>query len=216
MSLWYGEDKLAELTLADSGGRCIKAVVFEQSSQRVLLTNLKVYKANLPDIEKVYYDAIYTEFDKLTYQKESYVTDDLTLSTVGKYGSSISWQSDSEDVVEKDGTVHVPSSGTVSVTLQARFYSGGEERERTYSFTVAASQKDETPRVKKMLLEENFDDDTLHANWSLYQMVEPLRGKRETKNHADTNRSIGNHCKYVFFSGSIQTVWDIRCGVYTG
>ena len=57
--------------------------------------------------------------DELSIQTDVRKAGTIELPTQGKHGSAITWTSNKEDVIANDGTVTLPESGVVSVTLKA-------------------------------------------------------------------------------------------------
>lgn len=65
-------------------------------------------------------------------------TTDLTLPSVGKAGSSISWKSSDESVMESSGTIHRPAvgKGNATVTLTATITKGTEKKTKQFTLQV--------------------------------------------------------------------------------
>ena len=68
------------------------------------------------------------------------VASNLTLPTSGKYGSTITWTSSNESVIQTDGTVTRPEAGKpdIDVTLEATISLGNNSEKKSFSFTVLA------------------------------------------------------------------------------
>lgn len=65
-------------------------------------------------------------------------TTDLTLPSVGKAGSSISWKSSDEAIMESNGTIHRPAvgQGNAAVTLTATIAKGTEYKTKEFTLQV--------------------------------------------------------------------------------
>lgn len=166
-SLWYGRDKLVEHSYGTYPTSKIYSFKLTQNSGNTAISDYKVYFPEVPDDDAVYFDYVYTEFDKLTYQNIRAVTDHLRLKTVGKSGSTITWISSNEEVIATDGKVNTPETENVDVTLTAKISKGSKSMEKIFHITVLAQGKYEMPEVKNMIFEEYFDDDKMTSNWVL-------------------------------------------------
>ncbi|MGM9551503.1 MAG: LamG-like jellyroll fold domain-containing protein [Clostridia bacterium] len=66
----------------------------------------------------------------------NYVTGNITLPSVGTYGSHITWASSDESIIALDGTVNVPEEGVKKVTLTGTFVYGDTEYVKEYVLLV--------------------------------------------------------------------------------
>ena len=66
----------------------------------------------------------------------NYVTGNITLPEVGVYGSSITWKTSDETVIDLDGNVAVPTEGVKTVTLTGTFNYNGTEYVKEYVLSV--------------------------------------------------------------------------------
>lgn len=82
------------------------------------------------------------------------ITEDLSLATKGKSGSSIEWNSSDETVISTTGEVSRPKAGTADkeVTLTAKLSYEGKERFKIFVFTVLAESI--LPNVEQFRLDE--------------------------------------------------------------
>ena len=78
--------------------------------------------------------------DELSIQTDVREAGKIELPAQGKHGSTITWTSNNEDVIANDGTITLPESGVVSVTLKASIVSN--ETTATKSFTVKVCSKE--------------------------------------------------------------------------
>ncbi len=85
--------------------------------------------------EKALLDVIYHEGDS-----SERVTQDVILSTLGSYGSDITWESSDPDVISTSGTVVRPSYtvGDKTVTLTATITNGDATDKKTFKLIVKA------------------------------------------------------------------------------
>ena len=89
------------------------------------------------DEQKVSEDAENLTVDKLTGEPVNRICNSLSLPDSGVvWGSSITWESDNEEVIAKDGTVVRPQDENVQVTLTAFIQSGDAFTKKSFAFTV--------------------------------------------------------------------------------
>ena len=133
------------ITMRESGSTMINNffISFESYRNRgqvVKLKNFKMYTATESAIGKDLLDLDISDLTSETADSDgNYVLkDNLTLPLIGKNGSSISWTSSDEKLIEKNGTVHRFSGYEKSdaVTLTATFENGDETAQKTFTFYV--------------------------------------------------------------------------------
>jgi cellulase/cellobiase CelA1/cytochrome c553 len=115
---------------------------------------------------------------------ESTISSDLNLISEGNAGSSISWNSSNNDVINSDGGVSQPtaSQGNQVITLTATISKGSKSDTKTFIVTVVAEQ-DDTQSVAlatdaltfDSIKNKNIAQNSIHSNLSL-----PTKGSEGT------------------------------------
>lgn len=211
-SLWYGRDKIVEHQYGAYLTPQISSFKITQNSGNVVMSDYKVYSPEVPDDDAVNFDYTYTEFNTLTYQEITAVSDHLRLNTIGKAGSTITWTSSNENIIAVNGQVNTPESGSVGVVLTAKFSKGTEIMEKTFHVTVVAQTKYELPEVKNMIFEEYFDYNEMSSTWSLTETDGKILVKDEALN---ITRSSNESTETIadLFMDSEQTTYNGTLGL---
>ncbi len=95
----------------------------------------------------------------------SAVIANLTLSTTGAFGSSISWESSNHSVVETNGTVVRPTDASASVTLTATISKGAASDKKIFTVVVPATGDGGDVELDKKSL--SLGSTTVSANLTL-------------------------------------------------
>lgn len=177
-SVWNNGDKLVDAKLgADIVSRLYRFNVV-QTGELSYIRDFKAYVANVPSEDAAKFDFEAIKLSSITWQDADKITDNLKLPTVGNAGSTISWLSSNEEVINPlDGTVTMPEEGYVDVTLTVTVTNGGATYTKDINLKVIAAVKDEKPEVKKMLSTDDFDENVVDGHWSFGQ----TNGKIVTK-----------------------------------
>ncbi|MBQ8002517.1 MAG: hypothetical protein IJ297_03650 [Clostridia bacterium] len=86
----------------------------------------------------------------------NYVTGNITLPEVGVYGSSITWKTSDDTVIDLDGNVTVPETGVKTVTLTGTFVYNGTEYVKEYTLLVKPAT--------------SYIESTLESKWKTYNI----------------------------------------------
>lgn len=198
-TLWYGEDKLsAHILGAAEASRLYKINVRQESGQSVV-SNLKIYKASVPQEEAVWFDYSYLTTEALTWQRENAINENLTLPKVGNAGSEISWVSDNESVISAEGEVFAPESGKSEATLTATVSLGDESLNKAFNFEVIPKEQDELPEIKTLLFEENFSKNEALANWNFDETDGTIAVREEALQITRTSNDEGDTVATLYF-----------------
>ena len=153
------------ITMRESGSTMIEKffISFESYRNRgqvVKLKNFKMYTATESVIGK---DLLSLDVSDLTNEivdsDGNYVIENnLTLPTSGENGSSITWASSDEKLIETNGTVHRVSGYSVSdaVTLTATLVNGEETAQKEFTFYVKRIDAESAPDMEGDYI--NYDD----------------------------------------------------------
>ncbi len=140
----------------------------------VFIDNIKIYKSALNDEMAVQRDIADLNFEDLL--REAPDDDDITkikrdlyLPNVSKNGCDISWISSDENVISPGGTVRRGGEDQ-EVTLTATVSKGAYSFSKNFVFTVLQATEDTklSFEVKRMVYEDDFNDNKLRDNYVLY------------------------------------------------
>jgi hypothetical protein len=136
----------------------LNATISKGASSTVKSFALTVIALPISDTESVVNAANDLTFDdiKLTNPNEGYITTDLNLSTVGTYGTTISWATTNGTFIETNGTVNRPAftDGHQAVTLTATFTKNLMHADKPFTLTVIslpATDAESVARAKQNL-----------------------------------------------------------------
>ncbi len=113
--------------------------------------------------------------DELSIQTDVREAGTIELPTQGKHGSAITWISNKEDVIANDGTVTLPESGVVSVTLKATLVFN--EVTDTKSFLVKVCSTDS--QTKQISVTFTLIGDDVHGtnpHKAFYKWIDGFKG----------------------------------------
>lgn len=204
-SVWADGEQIAANLLGASAASRIYKVMFIQESGSTTISDYKAYFADVPDAGAASFDAAWLTLKHLTWQSADRISESIKLPTEGNSGSVITWSSSNESAISPDGTVTMPSSGSVPVTLTATVTSGDTTIVKKFNVTVIHMQKDELPEVKKMIIEEDFDGNSVNSDWTFEEqngtisIVEEALRITRTSNLTDSEGGVLATCGELYF-----------------
>jgi len=204
-SVWANGEQIAANLFGASSASKIYKIMFVQESGNSVVSDYKAYFADVPEAGAASFDAAWLTLKHLTWQSADRISESIELPTTGKAGSTIVWTSSNENVIATDGTVKMPSSGSVPVTLTATVTSGKTTIVKNFNLTVIQMQKDEMPEVKKMIIEEDFDGNSLSSDWTFEEqngtiaVVEEALRVTRTSNLLDSEGASIVTCAELYF-----------------
>ena len=134
--VYYSED--LELSLAKNLNQKVELYCFFRET-KINNGNIIFQLQNITGLEITDYD--YVTFDSKLIHLPSTLYEQLTLPTVGTYGSNISWSSSNEEYITSEGKVTKPSEevGEVEVTLTATITKGNAEIVLEFTYQIKPS-----------------------------------------------------------------------------
>ena len=124
--------------------------------------------------------------DELSIQTDVRESGIIELPTQGKHGSAITWTSNTEDVIANDGTVTLPESGVVSVTLKATLVFN--EVKDTKSFLVKVCSEDS--QTKQLNVTFTLIGDDVHGTNPHKAFYKWIDGYKATYVEADQKTAL--------------------------
>lgn len=113
-------------------------------------------------------------------------SDSIELPVQGERGSTITWTSSNESVIATDGTVALPESGIVSVTMKATLASNGVTD--TKSFTVKVCSKES--QTKQINVTFTLVGDDVHGSNPHKAFYKWIDGFKATYTEADQKTAL--------------------------
>ena len=164
-SLWSGQDKIA--TMADLSDKISMAEIlsYEQITGDGSISDFKVFYPTVPSEDAIVLDYEHLTFETMSYQKQTAVTTDLHLASMGRAGSEILWLSSNPGVITDDGLVNSSANGFT--TLTAKLINGENTLTKSFDIDVAEHERYELPQVKNMILEDTFDNNDRNSLWQI-------------------------------------------------
>lgn len=97
--------------------------------------------------------------EELTIPTDIRTADTIELPAEGKYGSTITWTSNKEEVITAEGAVTLPESGVVSVTLKATLTSNSVTDSKSFTVKVCSVES----QTKKLNVTFTLVGDDIHG-----------------------------------------------------
>lgn len=119
--------------------------MYTESGEKGDLFSVDDIKSGLPEDIKILadLDEKWLTLKVLTGFDTNYILNDLHLPTIGENGSTITWESDNEDIISINGKVTNPQNGMELVTLTAKISAQNITNIKEFDMKVFSKQNDD-------------------------------------------------------------------------